>query len=927
MGTGSEESGPKPAPAPKPASSLRPRLDGYEFIRQIGEGGGGVVWEAQQERPARRVAIKFLRLELPVGDDTLQLLAAFSDHDAKQVKRFHREMDLLAKLEHPHVARIYGTAVTPNGVPYYVMEYVDGLPLSGWVAERPTLSTMDKVDLLIQICDGVAYAHARHVVHRDLKPGNVLVGVDGRVRVVDFGLGKHLLEDASGSKAVSRFGMIAGTPAYMSPEHASGAFAEADARSDVYSLGVMAFQLLTGQMPYVIDRDMDRSIETVLRTVPPAASSVRSELGRDIDAILAKAMDKDPEARYANARELEQDLQRFREGQPVAAKAQSRIYKLRKRLARNRSTATVLLGSVAALLLTVVASVYRIQTERTQQRARGRELAPKLVIAAREHECRNQFDDARTTLESAVMCAPELASARCMLALLCAQAGDVNTGLAQTTFMLRSVGLNPTMDSLHRLLEAEVEDPARRNPMALALLAVQQDCPALASALLREYTELPQVRSAFLRMEAEGAAPPGRAARAFLYEQCLPVWRDKINAVVPDLGPALSFHPEWGLTFRLRAQSNGPKLTSLDLLRYIPLEACVVAGFDEIDSLEPLRGMPLRRLEFAGGHIDSIEPLRGMPLENLHWDQAGDVRDWSPLAGMNLKECRINLLHTEHRGAQTDWATFRLRSCEVLRIESVIDHLGFLDHMSSIGELDIQGAPVVGEVTPILKCAGLRSLKGHPWAGQALFPVLHRISIGKPEDALARTRSLREEIGNDAVGPLRDSLDVLEHLLCRKLQVPTTVPTNELVMTLSDRRVAVIPFRANAGTLWSTLDEWRYLTERLDASLLMLRDRSEKFEVMNTLFTRFPEGGILLGARPTADKRFRWLDGTAWYEDRPRWGVVPQLDVENPVLVAFVKPSPASINFVLEESFDQIRKIGLQWHPGPPPPDAAPNGR
>lgn len=281
--------------------NVYPMVNGYRMIRRLGEGGMGEVWEAEQLSTHRPVAIKLLRGYLG---------------DANRGRAcFAREIELAARLVHPNIARVYDSG-TDGGISYYVMELVEGQPLMDYLRNRVT--TREQVLQLFEgICQAIEYAHANNVVHRDIKPSNIQVTPDGRPVVLDFGLAKAR-ESSLADVHVSLEGEMLGTPSYMAPEQAAGRLEEMDARTDVYGLGVLLYELLTGELPFRGATHL--IIHQVLNTDPPPPRSLDDSIPRSLEAVVLKAMAKEPRHRYENARALLEDIRRFRAAQPVKAR-------------------------------------------------------------------------------------------------------------------------------------------------------------------------------------------------------------------------------------------------------------------------------------------------------------------------------------------------------------------------------------------------------------------------------------------------------------------------------------------------------------------------------------------------------------------------------------------------------------------------------
>src|SRR5438093_4209178 len=285
----------------------------YKLLQKIGEGGCGVVYMAEQEEPIRRrVALKVIKL----GMDTKQVIA-----------RFEAERQALAIMEHPNIAKVFDAGATAAGRPYFVMELVRGSRITEY-CDAHRLSTRKRLELFIQVCDAVQHAHQKGIIHRDLKPSNILVGeVEGqpRLKVIDFGIAKATAQPLTNKTLFTDFNQIIGTPAYMSPEQAGANRDDIDTRSDIYSLGVLLYELLTGRPPFDTKKLLEAGLEAILKTIreiEPAKPSTHlstlsedelhglaskrgelpSQLGRmlrgDLDWIVMKCLEKDRARRY-----------------------------------------------------------------------------------------------------------------------------------------------------------------------------------------------------------------------------------------------------------------------------------------------------------------------------------------------------------------------------------------------------------------------------------------------------------------------------------------------------------------------------------------------------------------------------------------------------------------------------------------------------
>jgi serine/threonine protein kinase/Flp pilus assembly protein TadD len=373
-------------PAPDPDAPAEGRLIGpYRIIGQLGEGGMGAVYLAARDDAEyhKRVAIKVIRPGM-----NAQIV----------VRRFLSERQILASLDHPNIARLLDGGTTEDGRPYFVMDYIEGVPITSY-CERQKLSIAERLKLFRQVCSAVSYAHRNLIIHRDLKPGNILVTADGAPRLLDFGIAKLLNPELSGQTDITVLGHAPMTIDYASPEQVRGdAITTA---SDVYSLGVMLYELLTGRRPYTFKNRVPREIERVICEEEPARpstsieksdtsrglfgktqviaaqreaekSQMRRELVGDLDNIVLMAMRKEPQRRYSSVEQLSEDIRRYLEGRPVIATRDTFSYRAGKFIRRNRvavlAAALTILALIAGIAATLwqarAASIERARAER-----------------------------------------------------------------------------------------------------------------------------------------------------------------------------------------------------------------------------------------------------------------------------------------------------------------------------------------------------------------------------------------------------------------------------------------------------------------------------------------------------------------------------------------------------------------------------------
>ncbi len=337
----------------------------FVVVRQIGAGGTGVVHLAHQRYPPRVVALKTLRGEF--------LASAVQ-------RRFETEAELLAQLHHPGIAEIYsahpGDATTP---PFIAMELVNGPPLTEF-ADGRQLSVRDRVDLMARVCDAVQHAHQRGVIHRDLKPGNILVGEDGQPKVLDFGVGRRL-EQGSPATIATETGQLVGTIAYMSPEQVLAVPDAIDTRTDIYSLGVILYRLLAGRLPFAHDDPaLPELARRIVQDEPPKLGTIDPVLRGDLEVITARALAKEKERRYPSAAGLAADLRRYLEGQPISASADSAWYVVRRQLGRYR----LAFGLSAAMLVAVSGLAVYALLQRSRADEINRRLEAQLTMSTIE---------------------------------------------------------------------------------------------------------------------------------------------------------------------------------------------------------------------------------------------------------------------------------------------------------------------------------------------------------------------------------------------------------------------------------------------------------------------------------------------------------------------------------------------------------------
>ena len=480
----------------------------YQLIRELGVGGMGQVWLAEQTEPVRRlIALKLIKGGM---------------YDTAVVQRFQAERQSLALMDHPAIAKVFDAGATPAGQPYFVMEYVDGLPITEY-CDRKKLGIRDRLKLFIQVCQGVQHAHQKAIIHRDLKPSNILVvEVDGKPmpRIIDFGLAKATAPALPGETLFTQVGTFLGTPGYISPEQADPEVHDVDTRADVYSLGVVLYELLTGFLPFDTTLWKKQRLDEVLRqlrdTDPQSpstkvrtnrdSSTARAEargtearqlvtlLCGDLDWITLKALEKDRERRYGTSSALAADLENYLQNRPVEARPASAAYRVRKYVRRH--AVAVAVASGAAILLIAFAATQAVQLRRTtRERDRADRIAEfmtSMFKVADPSEARGNSITAREILDkSSSEIDTGLANDPQLQVRLMGTMGEVYTNLGLYSKAQKT--LEGAVAAAHRLGDTS-DASAFNSANMLSYVMIQQGRSADAEKMLRETIDSEQRR-------------------------------------------------------------------------------------------------------------------------------------------------------------------------------------------------------------------------------------------------------------------------------------------------------------------------------------------------------------------------------------------------------------------------------------------------
>ena len=343
-------------PEHRDTTATLPTIVGYRLIEEIGRGGMGVVYRALQVSTKRIVALKVM------------LAGPFASATAR--RRFQREVELAARLQHPGIVGVLESGDV-GGQAYYAMDYVAGVRLDHYLSS--TSSDLDTtLRTFLRICDAVEYAHRHGVMHRDLKPANVLIDDDGEPHILDFGLAKTTGQADSAAfvtTCVSTPGQVLGTLFYLSPEQAAGAGAAIDHRTDIYALGVMLFEALTGALPFDTAGRPSQVIQRIIEAPPTPPSSLSHQVNADVETIILKALEKDPQRRYDSTVDFAADIRHYLTGEPILARRPSSLYIIRKKLAKHRLRAGVVAAAVTLALVGLVSTSWSRQRAWTRARA------------------------------------------------------------------------------------------------------------------------------------------------------------------------------------------------------------------------------------------------------------------------------------------------------------------------------------------------------------------------------------------------------------------------------------------------------------------------------------------------------------------------------------------------------------------------------
>ncbi|MES2475960.1 MAG: protein kinase [Verrucomicrobiota bacterium] len=721
----------------------------YTLRKLLGEGGFGSVWMAEQKVPiSRLVALKVVK----AGMDTRQVLA-----------RFEAERQALARMDHPNIARVLDAGATRAGRPFFAMELVHGMPITRY-CDEVELGTRERLELFRDVCSAINHAHQKGIIHRDIKPSNVMVNPSGGnplVKVIDFGIAKATRGKLTDQTMLTRVEQFVGTPVYMSPEQAAMSSLDVDTRSDIYSLGILLYELLTGKPPFDAETlassgydEMRRIIQEQEPAKPSSrivtvAGSKATEAGKtqvldrrrliepDLDWVVMKAIEKDRDRRYETANAFSEDIARFLADEPVSARPPSTLYQFQKFARRNRTGLRVAAG-IAGLLVTgtLVSSWLAVRATRAERISNAaleelRATAPAFGVQARALAAKEQFDEAIEKLDYALKLQPDSADflvakadlLQCQFKLeqaepvyRAAMMAKPDSNRARESAALcaelraapRAADGKLTRESLvklQQLMQAQNRPVAEIMPVA-RLLGEESD-------LLKEYWI---TRLADLPLSAE---IPLERRVTFREDGLLAL--DLSNSKITDLTPIVGM-PLGSLDLSscsaiadftaLHSFSSLKKLdlrytnvTDLAPLAGLPLEWLSLGGTQVLD-LTPLTGIKIRHLNLRNTWVQDLTPLAGMPLNHL---DAAEIpaNDFSPLRGAPLETCLLLYSALRNLSFLQDAPLTELDLSGCLDVE----HYRVLSSLKSLGRLVL---PSNFRYLPEADLDAISELRHHP---------------------------------------------------------------------------------------------------------------------------------------------------------------------------------------------------------------------
>ena len=486
---------------PGPSAGLPDQIGHYRIIRRIGQGAMGSVFEAEQEKPKRTVALKVINAGVA---------------SAQMLRRFELEAQVLGRLQHPGIAQIYEADTFDAGQgaqPFFAMELIHGRSLTEY-ATATNLGTRQRLELMTKICDAVHHAHQRGVIHRDLKPGNILVDESGQPKILDFGVARATDSDIQTTSLRTDIGQLIGTIPYMSPEQAAGDPNELDTRSDVYALGVVCYELLADRLPYdLTDKMIPEAVRVIRDEDPTPLSSVNKVFRGDVETIIAKALEKEKARRYQSAAQFASDIQHYLDDEPIVARPASTWYQLRKFTRRNKplvvGVAATFLALTGGLIGTITFALGEAEQRAIAEQREKDANAAKSLAQQREQEADEAREREAQAKEQAQARADELeivtAFQQSMLSEIDAEQMGRNILEDLRAEIEAALGeQGPDQSAKQAVLASFDQAVARANTTNLALEVIDRNILARAAATIKkEFAEQPSVRASLQQTVAD----------------------------------------------------------------------------------------------------------------------------------------------------------------------------------------------------------------------------------------------------------------------------------------------------------------------------------------------------------------------------------------------------------------------------------------
>jgi len=777
----------------------RARGERYVVAGEIARGGMGAVLRAVDCDIRREVAVKYM----------------LDQSDPKKKARFIEEAQVTGQLEHPNIVPIYDLGMDAQKRLFFSMKIIKGRSLKDVLDQpRPEFTLGRLLNVLVNVCNALACAHARGVVHRDLKPANIMLGDFGEVYVMDWGLAKVLhdqrpaeLPAAAAATAppsssrnskvatsrepetdLTQEGSVLGTPVYMPPEQAAGTLQAIDQRSDIYSLGAILYEVLTGQPPVsregghlaILLRVMNGEIVPPEQRAPQRARAGR--IPAELAAVAMKALAKQPADRYPRMDDFRQDIERFQEGRSVSAKQDTTREMLWKLVKRNKAVSAALLFFFPLLVLLcgfTLVNYLRYAAEQKEKDRRTKLAVPALVRSARLMANEGQWAEALTQIDLARTYDPASAEALLLKGQVLVARKDFAAGQAELGAYLQ---LRPEDAAARQLAAAagRAQPGDAASLVALAAILQRQKASGLAVHLLRDVARAVEARRPLLALYQKQveATWPGLGNRLTMdstgayflnLAQC-----KQVTALEPLRGMQLSglelmgcsniadLTPLAGMPLTRLGLANCRQVRDLAPLRGMPLNHLDASGLTQVTDLTPLQGMPLTWLSLVmAAQLRDLTPLQGMPLTYLNLGSCGSIADLTPLRGMRLTSLGL------HNCSQV-WDLTPLRGMPLTHLElgncSLVRELTPLQGMR-LKTLTIGGCSQVRDLTP---------LRGMPLAslGMANCTQVRDLTplVGMPLNILMMGQS-----GVRDLTPLQDSsiseLGISPRLITRGMDV------------------------------------------------------------------------------------------------------------------------------------------------------------